>query len=369
MKEELNRQNTQPGQIPGQAPGQGHPPAGPEDTPQSEGPPPGIPAILDDGPLSPVEQAYRAEAETRKALERACQAEQEAKAALERALHAEQEMEKAEERARRAEEREQSHLAAMQHDEARWDKRTHSKHWHHLDVNHGQSSFAAGLNFYKLVWVFLLGCIIGVVFETIAVYIFTGTWMRRSGMLYGPFNQIYGFGAVLLTLLLYRFRKKNAFFIFLASTIIGGAFEFVCSWLQELVFGSVSWEYSNIVTNIAGRTNLLYSFVWGFLGLLFITHIWPFLSELIERIPNTIWHRVTGRALTILVAVLFLINLLLSGAAVYRANQRAKHIPATGVFTAWLDATYPDAVIAEKFPSMTFVGASAPKQTTPKTNN
>lgn len=33
--------------------------------------------------------------------------------------------------------------------------------------------------------------------------------MRRTGLVWGPFNLIYGFGAVLLTLCLYRLRRKN----------------------------------------------------------------------------------------------------------------------------------------------------------------
>lgn len=225
------------------------------------------------------------------------------------------------------------------------------RRWYkHKNVNNGQQSFAAGLNIYKVLWVFIFGCVIGVVFETLYVFATTGEWMRRSGMLYGPFNQVYGFGAVLFTLLLYRYRKKNSFFIFLAAMLAGLVFEYLCSWVQELVFGSVSWEYSGYATNIGGRTNLMYGVGWGVLGLLFITHFWPWMSEMIERIPNKI-----GKPLTIVVSVALALNLALSAAAVYRQSMRVEGAPATNFVTRWLDATYPDSVMAEKYPSMQFV--------------
>lgn len=220
----------------------------------------------------------------------------------------------------------------------------------HKDVNNGQQSFASGINIYKILWVFIFGCVFGVVFETLYVFSQTGVWMRRSGMLYGPFNQVYGLGAVLFTLLLYRYRKKNSFVIFLAAGVTGLIFEYVCSWVQELIFGSVSWEYSGYATNIGGRTNLLYGVGWGLLGMLFITHFWPWASEMIERIPNTV-----GKPLTIVVSVLLALNLALSGAAVFRQNQRLHNVPANTAIARWLDNTYPDDVMAEKYPSMQFV--------------
>lgn len=236
--------------------------------------------------------------------------------------------------------------------------------WRHKDVNNGAQSFASGLNIYKLLWVFILGCMIGVLFETLYVFFMDGVWMRRSGMLYGPFNQVYGFGAVLFTLVLYRFRHKNAFLIFLASALIGGAFEYVCSWVQQLAFGSVSWEYSDMPANIGGRTNLFYMGGWGVMGLMFISHFWPWLSEMIERIPNTMMFKgkrsgnmliITGKTVTIALSALLAVNLALSGLAVYRAGMRNAGHPPANFITRWADETWPDEVMAEKYPSLEFV--------------
>ena len=227
--------------------------------------------------------------------------------------------------------------------------------WKHKNVNGGETSFASGLNIYKIIWIFIVGSFIGVLFETFYVHHMEGVWMRRSGMLYGPFNQIYGMGAVLFSVALYRFRHKSALIIFFASALIGGFFEYVCSWVQEIMFGSVSWEYSEMPMNIGGRTNVFYMFGWGIMGVIFIMHIWPFLSEMIERIPNKI-----GKPLTVVLTVLLAVDLLLSGMAVFRENQRKTGVPATNAVEEWLDKTYPDSLLKEKYPSMQFKSEQTP---------
>ncbi len=244
-------------------------------------------------------------------------------------------------------------------EEKRWKRRQQSRFWKHRDVNRGVESFAAGLNIYKVMWVFMLGCFIGVVFETLFVYFMGGVWVRRSGVLYGPFNQVYGFGAVAFTLLLYRFRKKNAFMIFLASAALGALFEYACSWIEQLVFGSVSWEYSDMPANIGGRTNLYYAVGWGVLGMLFIIHFWPWLSEMIERIPNTFGNRIRAKTITLVLFIALALDMLFSGAAVFRAGQRADGIPANEPVAQFFDTYFPDEVMREKYPDMEFVGRGA----------
>lgn len=55
--------------------------------------------------------------------------------------------------------------------------------------------FAAGFGFYKLFWIFFIGCFLGVVIETIWCLITRGHYESRTGLIYGPLNLVYGFGA------------------------------------------------------------------------------------------------------------------------------------------------------------------------------
>ena len=47
-----------------------------------------------------------------------------------------------------------------------------------------------------------------------------GEWMSRSSVLYGPFSIVWGFGAVILTVLLYRYRDRRDGFLFLFGTVL-----------------------------------------------------------------------------------------------------------------------------------------------------
>ena len=72
---------------------------------------------------------------------------------------------------------------------------------------------------------------------------------------------------MLFTLVMYRFKHSSSFIIFLVSAVVGALFEYVCSWVQEMAFGTVSWEYSNEPLNLNGRTSLSFAVMWGVFGL------------------------------------------------------------------------------------------------------
>ena len=221
-------------------------------------------------------------------------------------------------------------------------------------------SFAHGLNGYKLVWIFIIGCLIGFVVETIWCYVQYGHFESRKGLIYGPFSPVYGFGGIVLTLALYKLRGRNGFVVFLISGVIGAAFEFVCSWFQEMVFGTISWEYSDTPLTLGGRTNFQYAVFWGLLGMIFIKHTYPFLSRWIERIPNRL-----GKILTWVFIVFMIFNMLISGLAVRRWTNRSLGQPPANAVSALLDRLYPDEFMRIIYPNMSVVdeGAGDPSGT------
>ncbi|MDD2361351.1 MAG: putative ABC transporter permease [Oscillospiraceae bacterium] len=206
------------------------------------------------------------------------------------------------------------------------------------------------LNYSKLFWIFLIGCFIGVVFETLYCIIMRGRYESRVGVIYGPFNPVYGVGAALLTICLRRLRNKRDLWIFLGSAVIGGAFEYLCSFCQELAFGTVSWEYSHTQYNFNGRTNIMYSFIWGLLGLIWVKEIYPRLSSLIDRIPKYI-----NKILTVVLSIFMLINMLISAMALERQSRRRIGVSPTNSIEKFLDEHYPDDLLNEIYPNMMVV--------------
>jgi uncharacterized membrane protein len=210
--------------------------------------------------------------------------------------------------------------------------------------------FAQGITFYKLFWVFFIGCFLGVVVEVLWCIITRGHYESRVGLIYGPFNLVYGFGAWGLSACLYRYRNRNPIFSFLGGFLVGSVIEYLCSWFQEMVFGSTSWDYSHMPFNINGRICLVYSLFWGILGVLWIKEIYPRMAKWILRIPNRV-----GKPLTWILLVFMIFNSVMTAATVLRwMDRRAGEKPDTA-FAEWIDRHYPDERMQKIFANMEFV--------------
>ncbi|WP_099205058.1 putative ABC transporter permease [Scatolibacter rhodanostii] len=211
--------------------------------------------------------------------------------------------------------------------------------------------FAHGISFTKLFWVFMIGNVIGFLVETFWCLLSPPhEFQLRVSVVIGPFVLVYGFGAVILTLLLHRFYHKKSFYLFLVSMLTGAYFEYFCSWFQEVIFGSVSWDYTNSTLNLGGRTNLMYSFFWGILGMVWIKDVYPRISLLIEKAPKKI-----GNIVTIFTVIFMCFDILLSAGAVYRQKQRLQDISATSRVQVFLDKHFDDEFLETRYANMKFL--------------
>ena len=213
-------------------------------------------------------------------------------------------------------------------------------------------TFAKGLCLDKLIWVFLTSALLGDIIETFYCGVFGGQWMNRSSVLYGPFSFVWGLGAVVLTVSLQRFARKNDRYVFAAGFVIGGTYEYLCSVFTEIVFGTVFWDYSHMPLNIGGRTNVLYCFFWGLLAVVWIKMLYPPMSNAIEKLPPLM-----GKVLTWVLVFLMVCNALLTGAAMLRYRTRAVRSEPNNVFEQFLDQQYDDAYMEARWPNMVVTDA------------
>ena len=133
-----------------------------------------------------------------------------------------------------------------------------------------------------LVFIFFVGALAGGIIE-ILYQIITSGGFKLGGFMYGPFRPIYGWGCILLHLIGKNF-NKNIFTTFISSFIICSVFEYLSSYLLEILFGHIWWDYSDFLININGRVCLSVSLCWGILGVLFIQVIEPFLSKIYNKV-------------------------------------------------------------------------------------
>lgn len=206
------------------------------------------------------------------------------------------------------------------------------------------------LNYFNLFWVFFVCSVLGLILEEVwhMVVVDPGVYQDRAGMLFGPFSPIYGFGAVLMTMALNRFYKKNPLIIFLVSALIGGAFEVFVGWFMQTSFGVVSWSYSHIrlfgmpdpiAVLTGGRTCTPFACMWGLGGLIWIKVLLPRLLKLINMIP---WKR-RYSATVILTAVMLIDGVMTLQSLDYwyqRVNGTVRNIPVAQFYDKHFDNEY-----------------------------
>ena len=144
-----------------------------------------------------------------------------------------------------------------------------------------------------------------------------------------------GVGAVALTLALYRYRNRGPWLSFLSGMLVGSAVEYGCSFLQELILGSRSWDYSHLPFNLGGRINLLYCFFWGFAAIAWFKVLFPPISACIEKLPPR-----GGRVLTWALCIFMAADIAVSSAALVRYNDRLNGVPASNSVEVYLDEHY-----------------------------
>lgn len=215
------------------------------------------------------------------------------------------------------------------------------------------------LNYFNLFWLFFVCSVLGLILEEVwhMVVVDPGVYQDRAGMLFGPFSPIYGFGAVLMTMALNRFYKKNPLIIFLVSALIGGAFEVFVGWFMQTSFGVVSWSYSHIrlfgmpdpiAVLTGGRTCTPFACMWGLGGLIWIKVLMPRLLKLINMIP---WKR-RYSATVILTAVMLIDGVMTLQSLDYwyqRVNGTVRNIPVAQFYDKHFDNEY----MENRFQSMT----------------
>ena len=128
-------------------------------------------------------------------------------------------------------------------------------------------------------------------------------YFSKRGFLYGPICPIYGYGALILIIILSKYRK-GSFKLFFYSIIIFTVFEYIVSFGLDALFGLKWWDYSERFLNLNGRISIFHSFAWGFIAILFINHIYPFIKKHVNIILSKIPHKIQIAIISVIGTVL-----------------------------------------------------------------
>lgn len=193
------------------------------------------------------------------------------------------------------------------------------------------------LSGYEIFWILVICSVIGYCIEMVFGRITNGFWESRQSLVYGPFGLAYGLGGVVLTLLLHKDKNVPVWKVFLKAFFWMSLAEYIMSLGEEIVFGSVSWDYSNMPLNINGRICVLYSCFWGILGVIWAKLIAPGITKLIDKVPIK-----PGKIAFIIMAVFLVYDSISSAEAMVRYNERQEGKPATTAIERLMDKQFPD---------------------------
>lgn len=190
----------------------------------------------------------------------------------------------------------------------------------------------------KIFWIFVIGSVFGFFAEMLYALVYTRTLIIRQGLIYGPFIQIYGIGAVAYYLLISNVQEpKKAFFL---GMVMGGILEYFCSFFQEIFFGTISWDYSNLFLNLNGRICLLYCVYWGIIAIMYLKIVYPVFQKMEPLI-----YKKSIRIVTVFLMLFMAFDITISCMAANRQQERHQHMPADGMIDEFLDRTYPDELL------------------------
>ena len=151
--------------------------------------------------------------------------------------------------------------------------------------SHRRRISADGLCYLFLI--FLIGCLVGWIYEEIFYWITEGL-LRNRGILYGPWLPIYGIGALGIYAL--KPLKRHPALLFLLCVAVTVVVEYIIGYVGIRFLGLRLWDYRGSFLNMDGIICFRSVASFGLMGLAFHYLLEPICEKLFRRIPERTIH-------------------------------------------------------------------------------
>ncbi len=166
---------------------------------------------------------------------------------------------------------------------------------------------------------FIIYSFLGWCMEMVVCFCADKKWVNR-GFLLGPICPIYGWGCLIITILLKRY-LDDPIVLFVMAVVLCSILEYFTSYIMEKLFKARWWDYSDRKYNINGRICLDNAVLFGALGLLLSYIINPFVVKMLGFVPTLIFNIVA-----IVLLVLFVVDNVISFKVISSFTKVAKTI-------------------------------------------
>ena len=157
---------------------------------------------------------------------------------------------------------------------------------------------------------FFIYSILGFLFETIGNIIIGSH--GESGILFGPWTPVYGFGIIVSFYINKKLenkikkRKLKNVILFLTTTIILTILEQIGGMLIEAIWNTSFWDYTKLKFNIGKYISLETSLLWGIGSVLITNYLKSYTDKLNKKIPKVITYILTISLVIDVILALFI---------------------------------------------------------------
>lgn len=160
-------------------------------------------------------------------------------------------------------------------------------------------------NLVSIILLFFTFSFVGWLWEVILKLAESGHFVNR-GTMYGPWLPIYGFGGILILIIL-RPVRKSPWLTFILACILCGIVEYLTGWYLETFKHMKWWDYTGYILNIKGRVCIEGLIVFGLGGCAFTYIFAPLIDNIYKKIRPDI-----KKIICIVLISLYLIHLVYS---------------------------------------------------------
>ena len=205
------------------------------------------------------------------------------------------------------------------------------------------------ITYAKLFWLFIVGSILGVIIEGLFCLIRNGHWESHVVSVFGAFNILYGFGAVLFYIGAAALKRKTIFsktvILMLGATLL----ELICGLILKNALGMRAWSYQNSFLNYKGLICVPFMFVWGLSGFVFCI-LYPQINLLLDKLVKKIPHYAC-----VICSLFMVFNLGLTSLSIIRWSERHYNINSSSALQTYLDRETPDWWMSKRFMDWKFL--------------
>ena len=163
---------------------------------------------------------------------------------------------------------------------------------------------------------FFFSALVGFVGERALYPVIKKCRVEKGGVLRGPYHPIFGFGGLIIALLLNVL--DNFFLYVVVAMMMVAVLEYATGYMLERVFDRKWWDYSKYKFNLHGRISLQYILLFGVFATLFRL-VYPYISMAIRVLESDLLTVVVG----VLVGV-FVVDLVTSAIRLRRGAGKTR---------------------------------------------